>query len=309
MYPSRDERGFGTLSVAQRLWNQPHSDGFTFSGHEGKSVSPLMRAYKDFTLEMECAFTGTIEIAFDYNGILGPETPAANSSPSKETFSDYQALRLSGGNFQLISVNPSGKETVISEGDFIKNDTKVTLSLTVREREVNLTINGVSKRIPAVPVKGGALALIAHEFSVLTCSKFTVQGDPIPCSLKYHAYDAILGAGQRLADWKNAAQTGLSCISGKALINAAEPYGAIRIYGKWNIIGKGFTIYAPKAPSLGKMRVVVDGEYQATVDLYSANNVASSPVYTCKLAGGHHGVALCPEKGEIVLDVLEVETV
>jgi hypothetical protein len=307
MYPSRDERGFGTLSVAQRLWDKPHSNGFTFSGHEGKSVSPLMRAYKNFTLEMELTFTGTIEIAFDYNGILGPETPTANSSPSHETLADYQALRLSGGNFQLVSINSSGEEMVVSDGGFPQNDTKVNLSLTAKDKDINLIINGVAKNIPGISVKGGSLALIAHNFSILTCSKYMVYGEPIPCSLKYQAYDAILGAGQRLANWRSAVQSGLSCISEKALINAVEQHGAVKIYGKWNICGNGFTLYAPKGPTLGTMRVVVDGEHQATVDLYSENNIASSPVSACKLTSGHHGIAIYPEKGEIVLDVLEVD--
>ena len=35
--------------------------------------------------------------------------------------------------------------------------------------------------------------------------------------------------------------------------------------------------------------------------------ITSSPVYTCKLADGRHGIALFPEKGEIILDVLEVD--
>ena len=306
MYPSRDERGFGTLSVAQRLWDKPYSDGFTLSGHDAKSIAPLMRAYKNFTLEMECVFTGTIEIAFDYNGILGPEKPQSNDLPSKETLSDYQALRLSDGNFQLISVTSAGEETVISKGEFQKNDKTVHVSLSVKNQEIHLNINGVGKSIPDMTVKGGALALIAHTFSVLTCSKFAVEGEAIPCKLTYQAYDAILGAGQRLADWKSAAQSGLTCISGRALLNAVESSGAVRIYGKWNICGAGFTLYAPKAPTLGKMRVVVDGEVQATVDLYSENNIASAPVYTGKLTDGRHGIALYPETGAIVLDVLEV---
>ena len=307
MYPSRDERGFGTLSVAQRMWDQPYSDGLTLSGHAGKSVSPLMRAYQYFTLEMECAFTGTVEIAFDYNGILGPETPTSDSSPSHETLSNYHALRLSGGSFQLVSVNSSGDETVFSGGEFPNDDGTVNINLTVKDHEVNLNINGVTKNIPDISVKGGSLSLIAHEFSILTCSKFAVFGEPIPCSLKYQAFDAILGAGQRLANWKNAAQSGLSCVSEKALINSVESYGAITIYGKWSICGKGVTVYAPKGPTLGTLRVVVDGEYQASVDLYSETNIASSPVYSCKLANGRHGVALYPEKGKIVLDVLEVD--
>ena len=307
MYPSRDEREFGTLSVAQRFWDKPHSDGFTFSGHAGKSVSPLMRAYKDFTLDMEFTFTGIVEIAFDYNGILGPEKPTADSSPSKETLSDYKALRLSREDFKLVSVNPSGEETIIAEDEYPSGSEKINLFLSVKNNGINLRINGVAKSIPELSVKGGTLALIAHQFSILTCSKYAVDGEQIPFSMKYQAYDAILGAGQRLKDWKNAAQSGLSCISAKALVNAVEPNEAIKIYGKWNICGKGFTVYAPKAPSLGKMRVVVNGEYKASVDLYSQDTIASSPVYTCELASGYHGVALYPETGEIVLDVLEVD--
>ena len=308
MYPSRDERGFGTLSVAQRLWEQPYSDGFTFSGHAGKSVSPLMRAYKNFSLAMEFEFTGTVEIAFDYNGILGPETPTADSTPSKETLSDYKALQLSGDSFQFVTVNPSGEVTILSEEKNLTQDKNIRLNLNVNDKGVRCTVNGVILNVPDITVKGGPLALIAHEFSILTCSKFAIQGEPIPCSLRYQAYDAILGAGQRLADWKKAALSDLSCISEKALINAVEPYNAIKIYGKWNICGKGFTLYAPKAPTLGKMRVVVDGEQKATVDLYSETKVASSPVYACQIANGWHGIALYPEKGEVVLDILEVST-
>ena len=196
---------------------------------------------------------------------------------------------------------------MIFEGEYPSGNDKTNVLLTVKDKSIDLNINGVGKSISDISVKGGSLALIAHKFSILTCSKYAVHGDPIPCSLKYQAYDALLGAGQRLNDWKKASLSGLSCISDKALINAVEPYGAIKSYGKWNVICKKFTVYAPKAPSLGKMRVVVDGEYKATVDLYAENNVASSPVYSCELENGRHGIALYPEKGEIVLDILEVK--
>ena len=306
-YPSRNDKGFGTLSVAQRLWGKPHSDGFTFSGHEGKSVAPLMRAYKDFTLGMECVFTGTIEIAFDYNGILGPERPASGSTPGKEALWDYKALRLSGENLKLVSVGKSGGETVIYEDKFQQDGKSVAVTLAVEDKSISLKINNVARRIPDISPKGGALALIAHEFSILTCSKYEVRGEPIPHSLKYQAYDAMLGAGQRLADWKSAAQAGLACVSGKALVNVVEPGESPKKYGKWNICGKGFTLHAPRSPSLGKMRVLVDGEYKTSVDLYSKNELASSPVYACKLANGCHGIALYPENGKIALDILEVD--
>ena len=302
MYPSRDERGFGTLSVAQRMWDKPHSDGFTFSGHAGKSISPLMRGYKNFTLEAEFTFAGTVEFAFDYNGILGPERSTSDSFPSKETFSNYKALRLSDGNFKFISVNQSGEETILVGGEYISDGGNIKMALQTEDNCVKFNINGKTEVVSNITVKGGLTAVIAHEFSILTCSKYEIcaaDGEQIPGTLKYHAYDAILGAGQRMADWKQAAH----CISGKAVMNSV---GQNQIYGKWNCICKGFSIYAPKAPTLGKMRVVVDGVYKSTVDLYAETEITSAPIYTCELDSGRHGIALYPENGTIVLDIIEV---
>ena len=307
MYPSRDERGFGTLSVARRLWNKPYGDGFTFSGHAGKSISPLLRAYNYFTLEAEFVFSGTVEFAFDYNGILGPETPTADAVPGKETLSDYKALRLSSETFQFVSINQAGEETVMFEGTYLsESGRKSKLYMEVDNNCVSFKVNGSSGNISGIRINGGSLALAAHEFSILSCSKYIVSGEQIPHSLRYQAYDAIVGAGQKLTDWKKAALQDLSCVSGKALINAAGYVDSKRIYGKWNVICKSFTVYAPKSPILGKMLVVVDSEYKATVDLYSENETASSPVYTCELAHGRHGIALYPESGSIVLDIIEV---
>jgi hypothetical protein len=157
---------------------------------------------------------------------------------------------------------------------------------------------------------------------MMACSKFVVTttdaaadgassgaasvGETSTCRLRFQAYDAMLGAGQRLADWESAAAAGLDCISDKALVGPVGEHGNVRPYGKWNVIGSEFRLFAPKSPTLGHMRVVVDGEHKATVDLYSAENVPSSPVYACTLNPGRHTIAVFPERGKIALDVVEV---
>jgi len=332
MYPSRDDKGFGTLSVAQRPWDTPFRDGFTFSGHEGKSISPLMRACKHFTLDAEFTFVGTIELAFDYGGILGPNRPVSNAVPGVEAFSNYTSLRFSAdGNYTLLSTSPAGKngeitEQALARGTFATHESgHVAARLCVKEKSIEFTINGTSDNVTKnIHVAGGPLALIAHEFSLMTCSKFCVTHEaaaaeaPLvlasPCRLRYHAYDALLGAGQRLVAWEPVAAAGLDCISNNALIGPAGADGNrnenrnenVPAYGKWNVIGREFRLFSPKSPTLGRMRVVVDGEHNATVDLYSEVNVPSSPVYTGTLNPGRHAIAVFPETGKIALDVVEV---
>jgi hypothetical protein len=301
MYPSRDEKGFGTLSVAQRPWDRPHSDGFTFSGHEGKSVSPLLRGYRDFALDAEFSLSGTIELVFDYHGVLGPDHPSSGACPNDESLSDYKALRISEeGNYALVSIAANGKEWVLAKGEFdFRQPGTVRTLLRVKDGTAQFEVNGTCGQASGMEIKGGPLALVAHEFSIMACTKFRAAGEVLQSSLRYNAYDALLGAGQNLNDWTSAAKD-LRRLSVSAVI------GSGNVYGKWNVTCDGFALYAPKGPGLGKARVMVDGETEAVIDLYSRKTLPSAPVYTCDLDAGQHSVAVYPESGGIVLDVLEV---
>ena len=299
MYPSRDAKGFGTLSVAQRPWDRPHSDGFTFSGHGGKSVSPLLRGYREFTLEAEFTLRGTAELAFDYHGILGPDWPRADASPSDESLADYKALRVSEGTYALVCVAADRTEQVLAEGRFpFRREKNVRVLMRTEGDTVHFEVNGVSGRADGLEIMGGPIALIAHEFSVMACTKFNVDGEVLHSALRYNAYDALLGAGQNLDSWQPA-EKGMRCISGSAVV------GSGGVHGKWNAVCNGFALYAPKGPGLGKARVAVDGETKAVIDLYAEKAAPSAPVYACALEAGRHCAAVSPESGRIVLDVLE----
>jgi hypothetical protein len=303
MYPSRDERGFGTLSVARRPWDQPHSDGFTFSGHEGPALALLLREYQDFALDAEFTLRGTVELAFDYCGILGPDHPRAGAVPSQEALADYKALRISEGKYALISVSPSQKEKILAKGRFpFSEGENVSARLRVEGDTTRFEINGAADAVSGLEIKGGCLALISHESSIMTCSKFSVAGEAFQSTLKYNAYDALLGAGQKFDDWQPAESQKLRCASAGAMVGSGD------VYGKWNVVCCGVTLYSPKGPGLGKARVVIDGEYMATVDLYSEQEIPSAPVYTCDLESGRHCVAVYPESGSIALDVLAADS-
>ena len=301
MYPSRDTKGFGTLSVAQRPWSQQHSDGFAFSGHGGKSVAPLLRGYRDFALDAEFTLSGTVELAFDYHGVLGPDQPHADAVPSGESLADYKALRISAGSYALVSIAADQTEQVLAEGRFpFRQEKNVQVFMRAEGGTVQFEINGVSGTADGIEIRGGPLSLVAHAFSFITCAKFMVAGEALKSALRYNAYDALLGAGQRLDDWPPAEDQGLRCVSAGAVA------GSGGVYGKWNVVCRGLALYAPKGPCLGKARIAVDGETEAVIDLYAEKATPSSPVYTCDLGAGRHCVAVYPESRWIVLDVLEV---
>lgn len=297
MYPAKDEIGYGTLSVAKRKWDEPFSDGFTFSGHAGKSISPLLAAYKDFTLNAELDYSGTIEIAFDYSGILGPDRHCSDASPHEQSFSSYYAMVLNEtGEYRFIKKDKCSNELVIFNGfseSKIKSVTIVNL-----QNNIKVFINGAEAGQASVTTTQNPIAIVAREFSVLNCSKFEVLGDKAPFALKFNSLDAILNAGQLIENWTKdntlKFQT-KECLTGKGNIKA-----------KWNFIGDSFNIYSPKSHMLGVMEVWVDGCLFGKVSLKSEINEASQIVYCVStLEFGYHCVEVRPFTGKIAVDILE----
>ncbi len=299
MYPTKDERGYGTLSVAKRKWNKPFSDGFTFSSHAGKSISPLLAAYKDFTLNAEIDFTGTIEIAFDYSGILGPNMHSSDASPADESLSSYYAVVLNkSGEYKLFKKDNLLNETELFDGAFRSKINSIIINN--RQNTIQLFLNEIQVGQAVIDITGpNPLAVIAHEFSVLNCTKFEIAGKRLPYKLKYNSWEALLNAGQLIENWTKdntlKFQT-KECLTGEGNIKA-----------KWNFIGDGFNIYSPKAQKLGVMKVWIDGCLFGTVPLCSESDETSQIVYSAsKLEFGKHCVEVKPYSGLIAVDIIEV---
>lgn len=302
MYPSKDSRDFGMLSVASRPWDQPFSDGFTLSGHSGKSIVPLLTAYQDFTLDMVCSFTGTIEIAFDYDGILGPQIHSSDATPHTSCYKNCYALQLEeNGCIRYVRYYDQKIETLY-EGKY-HQETSNNIHLLLENRSGVLTIqlndqvlwNGNINITTPRP-----LALIAHEFSILHCDKFQIVGNCFPYELHLNAFDALLGAGQLMNDWKKDPSLVYSGTDGFV--------GEDNVKGKWNFIGDGIVVFSPKSPDLGEMDIWIDGYFYHTVSLKSASNSPSAPV--CEISGlaqGRHCLVVKPRSGKIVLDMVTVK--
>ncbi len=299
VYPSLDGKRRGTLSIASRAWDEPLRDGFVLTGHDGPSVVPLLCAYRDFTLDCALEISGTVELILKYGGILGPDSNRSDAMPNVLAFAGCTALTLEeNGRFRLVERDGKGAETTIADGE--AGEPIAALRAVLRGSILTFDING--KRAGGAELadtRALPLAVAAHAFSGLRCSSFQAAGEKAEYALRYNAFDALLGAGQRLADWEK--DGSLDFAGGEGFI------GGYGLFGKWNVIGSRFDLHAPRAPDLGTMQILVDGEAVGKTDLRAAKAVPSAVVFSAEFASfGRHAVVVKSLGGRIALDMLTV---
>lgn len=311
MYVGMDERKYGTLSVASCPVERPFKDGFTISGHVGKSISPTLAAYRDFSLDMQMDFTGTVEVFLKHHGILGPDRTTSNSVTSEESFAASLSVELSDKQaYRLLLRDPAGKSRVLHQG---RADGKITaLKTDWSKGRLHLAVNGkgawIGDLTEALEEAGmdseifaeAPLAVCAHEVSVFHCSRFLVEGEPLPYTLRFSAREGVLAAMHGIT-WQASQREGF--LTQKGYIGEGSRWV------KWNFRGNGFRLYAPKGEDLGRAEIWVDGYLYATVDLYAPQAEASRIVYEVTGLPGEnrHAVVLKGYEGQsFAADLLEV---
>lgn len=298
VYPSRNSQNRGMLSVARRPWDQPIRDGFVFSGHANPSLAPLMKRYQDFSLNAQIEITGRVALCFDYQGTLGPDHPRADAAPNALGLRHTNLLQLDDqGGYALIHRPASGEDQVLLCGSVKPPIRQVALSH--RDGLVSLSLNGQTLGTAALAAEGGALALWADCFSLMSCSQFEVEGTEQDGELRFCAQEALLNAGQKLDDWQ------MQPCQGTDGADLFLGEGAVR--AKWNFTGSGFTLCAPKGPNLGVMLVYLDGALLTSLPLTSEKAQPAQPLFSLDgLDFGRHAVVLRPKTGKIAADTLIV---
>lgn len=307
MFPSKDRRNYGTLSTAARPWDEPFSDGFTMTAHEGASVSPLLAAYQDFSLDMKLTVKGTADIAFDYHGILGPDDSTADSVCAASALCAYTALRIHEDHAaSVVIIDEHAEETVLGEFSLPKDAPEQSLTLQRTGQKLLVSSDGTvlwekEGGLPETSVPR-PLALILKPWSRIKCEQFALEGEESHYTLTYRAADALLGAGQLRPDKKTVAPG--DDIKPDVWARTADGYiGEGRVAAKWNVIGDTFEIPFTKAPGFGTAGIWIDGNFHGSVELSGEGTAVWKAE---KLSMGRHAVRVEPLKGRIPLHCLNV---
>ena len=305
MFPSRDSRGQGTISLAQRPWNQPYKKrGFVLTGHQGPSLTLLRQAYEDFTLDALIQPRGTVRLLLDYAAPLSPNLPCSDATLHPLMNTRHSALELSLNTWRLVCFASAGGETVLALGRLPAVE---HLALRLSRQGDFLVAKANNSTLwtgplppPVCDQRTGVLGLQVETNTHLLVEKFLMRGCPKPARLTFGHSEALLGAGEPPAYWTEkqdpAFRFGLGIV-------ARKPGARV----KWNVVGQGLQLWSPRGPEFGKAEVRLDGQTVASLDLFAEKFEPSCPVWqSSDLQDAPHAVVLSSTNGHLPVDSLDV---
>jgi hypothetical protein len=307
LFNSRDAQGLGTVSLARRPWDQPlRAHGFVLSGHDGPSFTCLRQSFPEFKLDAGLRLRGTALVLWDYRGALGPNRPQSDATLHPLARTSFDALELSPAGWRVVRVDVQGLAQSLASGP-AENRGQWQLKIE-RKADGRLSILGNGQplwsgqiRPSGDSTRSGPLGLWVEPHTHLVVDQFEVRGRMVPARLDYLATEALLGAGEAVADWQERRgplfHRGLGFVSRK---NNAHV--------KWNVSGSRLTLWSPCGPEFGEAELRVDGHRAGTVDLHALETGPSKPVWTSgKLSGRYHAVVWQSLTGALPVDCLEAE--
>jgi hypothetical protein len=307
MFNSRDAQGFGTVNLARRPWKQPLRErGFDLSGHQGPSFTCLRQTFRRFTLDAKLHLRGTASVIWNYRGVLGPNLPQSDATLHPLAKTRFQAVQLSPAGWQVIRVDEQGRSTTLASG-VTTNHPAWQLKLQ-RKPDGSMALWSDGKEFWTSPPDAnatkndpGAIGLWVEPHTHLSVDEFQIDGKPLPARMNYLGLEALLGAGENLANWQE--RSGPEFRYGIGLV-ATQSQARV----KWNVTGTRLTLWSPRGPDFGEAEIGVDGQRATVVNLHAEQPTPSQPVWTSKkLHGLFHGVVWQARSGLLPVDCLQVE--
>jgi hypothetical protein len=305
MFPSRDSQGRGTINLAERRFDRPlRTSGFILNGHQGPALTLLRQAYDDLSLKMAFTVRGAMSLLLDYAAPLGPNAPSSDATLHRLMSTRHVALEIGQSHWSLHQHGIGSEDQILGAGErrILEHG---SLELTRRGDLLEVRLDG--KMIWKGELKAigglkssGVLGLRVEAKSRLEVEKFEAGGNPRPASMAFLWTEALLGAGERSADWNEIANENFHYGGG---VVSKSPTARV----KWNVAGSGVRLWAPRGPAYGMATLLVDGKSVASVDFHAEHDEISQPLWTgSNIADGCHTVVLRGSEGRIPVDFLEV---
>ncbi len=306
MFPSRDSDNLGTIHVAKRYWDKPFRErGFVLNAHSGPALTLIRSAYGAFEIEVRVKLNGTARLVWDYEGVLGPETATSDSLVGKGADCAYCALEISDKRWEIVSFDTNGKRKLeVGEEWVPESDRRFML----RRNEVG----NILLRIDDDIAWRGSLGNVQGKAKVsqigwwleprthLEVLEFKISGSASPAKFWFDATDALLGAGERAAEWKEYTEG----------FRSAKGYSTVKKehMAKWNVRGRRFTLWSPKGPEFGSVELLINGVPKAKINLNARKLTPSKALWVSDFfPEGGYAIILKPSRGAMVVDCLEVE--
>ncbi len=297
LFPTRDRAGLGHLGVAKRAWAQPFRDGLVLSGHETAAPAPLRWSYDTFQLDAALVPRGKVAVLWAWSPTVG-YNGLGDWKPHAQCLRRCQLLELDDAAWRVVVIDAQGARQVIGQGPRQAGAAALTIERSADGNTV-ITLAGQPLWQGKMPLGGGALGLLADEWSHLAVARLAVSGDRRPATAWYVAEDGFSGAGGNPNDWLITPHPAFHF--GNALVHRGAGGRA-----KWSVRASALNLWAPRGPEGVAYTVELDGRSVATVECREAQESISAPVWKSgPLPYGPHTVVLRSSRGPLVVDALE----
>jgi hypothetical protein len=300
LYPSKDARDVGTINTAVRPWDKPFEHGFNMAAHTGPSFTILRQTCADCTLDARFHLRGTARLLWDYTAPLGPDRPTSDATLHKLMLSRHSGLEMNARGWRVIRADDSGSLLVLTSG---KAEGREDWAVTVQRNagKISVSINGKAAWSGPASIEAGSVGWLLQPDTYLNVSQFRITGKMRPSHRFYLFTEGWLDIAEDPARWTEVNSQdfryGLGAVSRGAQVAA-----------KWSVIGHRFTLYSPKGPGYGTIRISVDGDSGTVVNLHAAKGEHSTIVWSGEgKSGEYHAIVVTPlTPMPMPLDCLEV---
>jgi hypothetical protein len=301
LFPSKDPHNVGTINTAVRKWNEPFAHGFHMSAHRGRSLTILRQTCAAGTLNARFHLRGTARLLWDYSAPLGPDQPTSDSTLHKLTLTRHAGLEMGADAWRIVQADDSGALTVHASGARQGRD-DWTVAMMRNGKILAVCVDGKAVWKGQAMAQAGAIGWLLEPDTYLSVSRFSVEGQLRPAHRSYLFTEGWLDIAEDPARWQEVTSPdfryGVGAISRGAAAAA-----------KWSVVGRRFTLYSPKGPDYGTIRVSLDGQSSAVVDLHAPHATRSAPVWSGTAeSGDYHAIVVTPlTTSRMPLDCLDVD--
>jgi hypothetical protein len=300
LYPSKDPHDVGTINTAVRQWDAPYTHGFNMSAHTGPSFTILRQTCAVCTLDARFHLRGTARLLWDYTAPLGPDRPKSDATLHKLMLSRHSGLEMNGHGWRIVRADDSGSLLVLASGTAERRD-DWAVGIQRSAGNISVSIDGKMVWSGNASIEAGSLGWLLQPDTYLSVSQFRIVGNMHPTHRSYLFTEGWLDIAEDPARWTEVNSQDFRY--GLGAVSRGAPAAA-----KWSVIGHRFTLYSPKGPGYGIVRITVDGHSSSVLNLHAEKMEHSAPVWSGRAESGEgHAIEVTPlTPMQTPLDSLEV---
>ncbi|MCQ6562323.1 exo-alpha-sialidase [Paenibacillus mendelii] len=315
MYPAKSapDTDQGTINYAECDWNEiDGNDSFWLSAPNGPALSFIQQEYEQFVLEAKLHSGGEKSVLWAYDSPIGPDITTAGASLHPLMARNRMELRWADGKWSLIDTDAEGSSILLSSGTYAPAvEVSDSICIGYERSGSSITINGEAVWQGTLGIRSGKIGLLAGKGSHMhvTCMKLDRTGTS--GKLTYLSSEGLIGAGEapmkpsesmEPEGWKRME-------SGQLRFGAGHYTNVPGSRVKWNYIGSRFQIWSPRGSELGLVKLYLDGELTATIDLRDPSDQESAIVFESgDVPYGYHAVTLELIDGAMICDSMDFWT-